>query len=69
MIQAMENHQTPQVARLVTQEVAADPGTVAAMCFDSSGQLLAQAGDPWPDPSEITRYFPQILTGKMPPTA
>jgi len=67
MIQAMENHQTPLVARLVTQEVAADPGTVAAMCFDSSGQLLAQAGDPWPDPAEIARYFPQIFTGKMPP--
>ena len=67
MIQAMENHQTPRVARLVTQEVAADPGTVAAMCFDSSGQLLAQAGDPWPDPSEIARHFPQIFTGKMPP--
>jgi PAS domain S-box-containing protein len=67
MIQAMENHQTPRVARLVTQEVAADPGSVAAMCFDSSGQLLAQAGDPWPDPSVITRYFPQIFTGKIPP--
>jgi two-component system nitrogen regulation sensor histidine kinase NtrY len=50
MIQAMENHQTPRVARLVTQEVAADPGTVAAMCFDSSGHLLAEAGDPWPEP-------------------
>ena len=67
MIQAMENHQTPLVARLVTQEVAADPGTVAAMCFDSSGQLLAQAGDPWPDPSVIARYFPQIFGGKIPP--
>jgi hypothetical protein len=66
MIQAMENHQMPAVARLVTQEVAADPGTVAAMCFDSSGQLLAQAGDPWPDPSVIARYFPQIFGGKMP---
>ena len=52
MTQAMENHQTSRVARLVRQEVAADPGTVGAMCFDASGQLLAQAGDPWPDPSE-----------------
>jgi PAS domain S-box-containing protein len=67
MIQAMEKNQLPLVASLVTQEVAADPGTVAAMCFDSSGQLVAQAGDPWPDPSLITRYFPQILGGKMPP--
>jgi len=68
MIQALENHQTPRVARLVTQEVAADPGTVAAMCFDSSGQLLAQAGDPWPDPSVIARYFPQIFGGKISPS-
>lgn len=67
MIQAMQNHQTAVVARLVTQEVAADPGTVGAMCFDASGQLLAQAGDPWPAPAEIARYFPQIFTGKMPP--
>jgi len=67
MIQAMQAHQTPRVAHLVTQEVAADPGTVAAMCFDTSGHLLAQAGDPWPDAAEITRYFPQILTGNLPP--
>ena len=67
MIAAMENHETPRVARLVAQEVAADPGTVAAMCFNPSGQLLAQAGDPWPDPSEVARHFPQIFTGKIPP--
>jgi PAS domain S-box-containing protein len=67
MIQAIQSHKTDRVARLVTQEVAADPGTVAAMCFDPAGKLLAQAGDPWPDPSEIARYFPQVFTGKMPP--
>ncbi len=68
MIQAVQNHQTTLVQRMVTQEVVADPGTVAAMCFDSSGQLLAQAGDPWPDPSEIARHFPAIFNGKMPPS-
>jgi PAS domain S-box-containing protein len=68
MVEAVETHQTPRVARFVTQEVAADPGTVAAMCFDSSGKLLAQAGDPWPDAAEITRHFPQIKTGKIPPS-
>ena len=68
MINALGRHQMSQVARLVTQEVAADPGTVAAMCFDSSGQLLAQAGDPWPDPALIARYFPQIYGGKIPPS-
>ncbi|HTS67989.1 MAG TPA: hypothetical protein VMO17_03320, partial [Terriglobia bacterium] len=67
MIDALEKHQAPAVARLVTQEVAADPGTLAAMCFDSSGQLLARAGDPWPDGPTILHYFPQIVTGKLPP--
>jgi hypothetical protein len=66
MILAMQHHQNQLVERMVTQEVAADPGTVAALCFDSSGQLLAQAGDPWPDPATITRYFPQILGGPIP---
>ena len=66
MIQALENHQAPLVARLVTQEVAADPGTVAAMCFDASGKLLAQAGDPRPDPSLIAHYFPHVFAGKIP---
>jgi two-component system nitrogen regulation sensor histidine kinase NtrY len=51
----------------VIQEVAADPGTVAAMCFDSGGLTLAQAGDPWPDAAEITHRFPQLLVGKIPP--
>ena len=67
LIQAIQNHQAPLVVRLVTQEVAADPGTVAAMCFDSSGHLIAQAGSLWPEPTAIERYFPQIFGGKMPP--
>lgn len=67
MAQAMEHHHTPDVARLVKQEVAADPGTLAAMCFGSSGEFLTQAGDPGPDPPQIARYFPQILNGNIPP--
>ncbi len=67
LISALENHQRNRVTQLVTQEVAADPGTVAAMCFDPSGQLLAQAGDPWPDAPEILSHFPQILAGSIPP--
>jgi two-component system, NtrC family, nitrogen regulation sensor histidine kinase NtrY len=66
MIQAVENRQTPLVQRMVTQEVVADPGTVAAMCFDASGQLIAQAGDPWPDPAEFARHFPAMFNGRMP---
>ncbi len=58
LIQAIEKHQPQRVSQLVSQEVAADPGIVAAMCFNGSGQVLAQAGDPWPDSAEIIRYFP-----------
>ncbi len=68
MIEAMEHHRTPVVARLVTQEVTADPGTVAAMCFDSSGRLVAQAGDPWPDAAAVAGYFPQVRGGSIPPS-
>jgi PAS domain S-box-containing protein len=67
LIAAMENHQQPRITQVVTQEVAADPGTLAAMCFDSSGQLLAQAGDPWPDSGEVVRHFPQIQARNIPP--
>ena len=67
MIQAMARNEMGLVARMVTQEVAADPGSVAAMCFDSGGRLLAQAGEPWPDASVVTGHFPQIRGGQMPP--
>jgi hypothetical protein len=66
MIQAMEQHATPLVERLVRQEVTADPGNAAAMCFDASGRLLAQAGDPWPDAAVVAGYFPQVLGGPLP---
>jgi PAS domain S-box-containing protein len=66
-IKAMEAHQTALVARLVAHEMTVDPGTVTAMCFDSSGQLLARAGEPWPDPAEVTGHFSEIFTGRFPP--
>jgi len=66
MVQAMRTHQVARVARLVTAEVAADPGTVSALCFDRAGKLVAQAGDSRPDPLEIIRHFPQVLAGGLP---
>jgi PAS domain S-box-containing protein len=36
------------------------------MCFDASGRLLAQAGDPWPDAAVVAGYFPQVLGGPLP---
>jgi len=32
----------------------------SAMCFDRQGRLLAEAGDPFPDPSEVVRTYPQL---------
>jgi len=67
MIQAVDHHAIPLVARRVTQEVTADPGNVAVLCFDSSGRLLGQAGDPWPDAAAVAGYFPQVRGGSLPP--
>ena len=66
MIQAMDHANIPLVAQLVTQEVAPDPGNVAVLCFDSSGRLLGQAGDPWPDAAAVAGYFPQVRGGSLP---
>ena len=66
ILQAIERHELPRVARLVAQEVTADPGN-SALCFDSAGRLLAQAGDAWPDAPTVARYFPPLLGGSLPP--
>ena len=39
----------------------------SAMCFDRQGRLLAEAGDPYPDPSEVVRMYPQLPQGRIPP--
>jgi len=39
----------------------------SAMCFDRQGRLLAEAGDPFPDPSEVVRMYPQLAQGMVPP--
>lgn len=67
VIEAVESHRAAELQHLITQEVVADPGTVAAMCFDAAGQLMAQAGDPWPDPAEIVSHFQAIAGGTLPP--
>jgi hypothetical protein len=65
ILQAVDRHKLPRVARLVAQEVMADPGD-SALCFDSTGRLLAQAGDPWPDAPTVARYFPSVRGGRLP---
>src|SRR5208337_905261 len=46
-----------EILRLVEREVA-DLNLESAMCFDRQGRLLAHAGDPFPDPSEVARLYP-----------
>ena len=58
MIQAMEHHHTPDVARLVKQEVAADPEPWPPCVSALPAQFLAQAGDPWPDPAANRPLLP-----------
>jgi two-component system nitrogen regulation sensor histidine kinase NtrY len=67
MIQALDRGDTRRAARLATQEVAPDPGNVTALCFDSSGRLLARGGDPWLDAAAVANYFPQVSGGSLPP--
>jgi PAS domain S-box-containing protein len=55
-----------EILRLFEREVA-DLNLESAMCFDRQGQLLAHAGDPVPDPSEIARLYPQLSGGRVPP--
>ncbi len=38
----------------------------SVMCFDVQGQLVARAGNPWPEPAEIARAFPQVSSGELP---
>jgi len=55
-----------EILRLFEREVA-DLNLESAMCFDHQGQLLAHAGDPVPDSSEIAKLYPQLLGGRVPP--
>ncbi len=45
----------------------ADLNLESAMCFDRQGRLLAHAGDPFPDASEISKLYPQLLSARVPP--
>ncbi len=42
-------------------------GLESVLCLDSSGHLLARAGEPEPSLEEIQRAFPALATGKIPP--
>ena len=55
-----------EILRLLEREVA-DLDLESAMCFDRQGRLLAHAGDPFPNPTEVARLYPQLSSGQVPP--
>ena len=55
-----------EILRLLEREVA-DLDLESAMYFNHHGRLLAHAGDPFPDPSEVARLYPQLSSGRVPP--
>ena len=54
------------IARALAREVA-DLNLESAMYFDRQGKLLAHAGEPFPDPSEVLRLYPQLSSARVPP--
>jgi hypothetical protein len=51
----------------VLEREVVDINLESAMCFDHQGRLLAEAGDPFPGPSEVVRMYPQLSQGLVPP--
>ncbi len=51
----------------VLEREVVDLNLESAMCFDRRGRLLAEAGDPFPDPSEVVRRYPQLAQGLVQP--
>ncbi len=66
MARAVAASDHEEILRLFEREVA-DLNLESAMCFDRRGRLLAHAGDPFPDPSEVARLYPQLSSGRVPP--
>jgi PAS domain S-box-containing protein len=65
LLRAVADSHDEEILRLLEREVA-DLNFESAMCFDRQGRLLARAGDPSPDPSEVVRFYPQLFSGQVP---
>jgi len=66
LVHALASSDKDETVGLLEREVA-DLNLESAMCFDRRGRLLARAGDPYPDPSQLLRMYPQLSTGLVPP--
>jgi hypothetical protein len=63
---AVEDSDKEGILRLLEREVA-DLNLESAMCFNAHGQLVAQAGDPFPDSAQVVKLYPQLSRGGVPP--
>ena len=66
LLQAMVRHDLTGLDSFLWQRVV-DLNLVSATCFDAHGNVLARAGEKWPDPSDIARRIPQIQQSMAPP--
>jgi two-component system, NtrC family, nitrogen regulation sensor histidine kinase NtrY len=56
LIQTLRSRDPAKTSSVLMRK-AADLGLVAVLCFDRDGKLLARAGEPQPEPSEILKIF------------
>jgi hypothetical protein len=66
LVRAVANSQKGEILGLLEREVA-DLNLESALCFDRQGKLMARAGDPFPEPSEVVKLYPQLARGAVPP--
>lgn len=55
----------PSLNRILRHQVG-DLGLEAALCLDSSGRVVARAGDPDPSLAQILQVLPGLATGNIP---
>jgi PAS domain S-box-containing protein len=65
LVRALRQKQAAALERALHRQVT-DLSLVSAICFDSRGRAVARAGEPWPEPSELARSFPGLVSGPAP---
>jgi two-component system nitrogen regulation sensor histidine kinase NtrY len=55
----------PATVKSILTRHASDLDLVSTMCFDTQGRLIARAGEPEPNASEVKEVFPGISTGSV----
>ncbi|HEV2352596.1 MAG TPA: ATP-binding protein [Terriglobia bacterium] len=63
---AILRNDQPAMERILAQNTQS-LNLKSALCFDRQGHFLTQVGDESPGPQEVSRLFPQLGSGKLPP--